>query len=133
MDQATSGALVFATAPEQATEISQLFEHHLVERKYIFLTDRKTDKKEITYHSFIEKDKTEFVSTMSQTPNAKTTFKFLQDMGPYSLWEAVPHTSKPHQIRLHAQDNGIHVLGDKDHGGSDFTSVFASLPDILCR
>lgn len=120
LDKATSGALVFATSSEQAAEISRLFEQHLVDKKYLFLTDKKTDKKEFIYHSFIEKVKNEFVSSMSETPNSKTSFRHLQDVGPYSLWEAIPHSGKPHQIRLHAQDNGIPILGDKEHGGSEF-------------
>ncbi|MFS4457771.1 pseudouridine synthase [Bdellovibrio sp. HCB2-146] len=120
LDKATSGALMFATSPERAAEISRLFEQHLVEKKYLFLTDKKTDKKEFTYQSHIEKEKNVFVSSQNKDANSKTTFKHLQDVGPYSLWEATPHSGKPHQIRLHASDNGIAILGDKEHGGSEF-------------
>lgn len=120
LDKATSGALVFPTSPELATEITQLFEKHQVAKKYLFLTDKKTAQKEFIYESLIVKEKNQFVSRPSPEPNAKTTFKWLKDLGDCSLWEAIPHSGKPHQIRLHAEANGIPVLGDNEHGGSPF-------------
>lgn len=120
LDKATSGALVFPTTPELATEITQLFEQHKVHKKYLFLTDKKIAAKEFTYESFIAKEKNVFVSRVSQEANSKTTFKWQKNMGPYDLWEAIPHSGKPHQIRLHAEANGIAILGDAEHGGSPY-------------
>lgn len=120
LDKATSGALVFATSSEIAAELSKLFEQHEVQKKYLFLTDKKSQLKEFTYESFITKEKNQFVSSQSQQPNSKTTFKWQKSVGSYELWEAIPHSGKPHQIRLHAQDNGIALLGDQEHGGSPY-------------
>ncbi|NUN06229.1 MAG: class I SAM-dependent methyltransferase [Bdellovibrio sp.] len=120
LDKATSGALVFATSSELAAQISQLFEQHKVAKKYLFLTDKKSPQKEFTYESFIHKEKNAFVSLTSQEPNSKTTFKWLRTLGPHELWEAIPHSGKPHQIRLHAEANGIAILGDSDHGGTAY-------------
>ncbi|WII73351.1 class I SAM-dependent methyltransferase [Bdellovibrio sp. 22V] len=120
LDKATSGALVFPTSPELATEITQLFEQHKVAKKYLLLTDKKIGIKEFTYESTITKEKNQFVSTPSNEPNAKTSFKWLKSLGPYELWEAVPHTGKPHQIRLHAEASGMPILGDEDHNGSPY-------------
>lgn len=120
LDKATSGAMVFATSPELATDLTQLFEQHKIAKKYLFLTDKKISQKEFTYESLIVKEKNSFVSSKSSEPNAKTTFKWLKNLGPYELWEAVPHSGKSHQIRLHAQDNGMSILGDEEHGGSPY-------------
>ncbi len=120
LDKATSGALVFATTPELAAEISQLFEQHKVQKRYLFLTDKQIPAKEFTYESHIVKEKNVFVSRTQLEANSKTTFKWLKSLGNYQLWEATPHSGKPHQIRLHAEANGIPVLGDKDHGGSPY-------------
>ncbi len=120
LDKATSGALVFATSSEIAAEVSRLFELHQVEKRYVFLTDKKSGKTAFTYESHIEKEKNAFVSSTSKEANSKTSFKFLQQVGAHFLWEAIPHTGKSHQIRLHAADNGIGILGDIDHGGSPF-------------
>lgn len=120
LDKATSGALVFATSPEIAADITRLFEQHQVQKKYLFLTDKKSNKTEFTYDSTIVKEKNSFVSSPTKEPNAKTTFKWLKSFGAVELWEAIPHTGKPHQIRLHAEANGISILGDDEHGGSAF-------------
>lgn len=120
LDKATSGALVFPTSPELATEITQLFEQHKVGKKYLFLTDKKISQKEFTYESLIVKEKNAFVSSVSKEPNSKTSFKWLKSLGNYELWEAVPHSGKPHQIRLHAEANGMPILGDGDHNGSPY-------------
>lgn len=120
LDKATSGALVFATSSELAAEISALFEQHLVEKKYLFLTDKKISQTEFSYESYIAKEKNVFVSHSNQPANSKTSFRWLSSLGPYELWEATPHTGKPHQIRLHAEASGMPILGDADHNGTPF-------------
>ncbi len=120
LDKATSGALVFATSSELAAEISRQFEQHKVAKKYLFLTDKVIRQSEFDYSSHISKEKNQFVSTTSQEANSKTSFKWLKAVGPFQLWEAIPHSGKPHQIRLHAEANGIAILGDEEHNGSAF-------------
>ena len=120
LDKGTSGALAFATSPGLAAEISQQFENHQVTKRYLFITDKKIGTKEFGYESFISKEKNQFTSTVNQEPNSKTFFKWLKSVGSHELWEAIPLTGKPHQIRLHAAAMGVPILGDSDHGGSPF-------------
>lgn len=120
LDKATSGALLFATSPEIAADITRLFEQHLVGKKYLFLTDKKISATEFTYESLIVKEKNSFISSPHKEPNSKTTFRWQKSLGAFELWEAIPHSGKPHQIRLHAEANGISILGDDEHGGSPF-------------
>lgn len=120
LDKGTSGALVLATSSELAADLTKLFEQHLVQKRYLFLTDKKASLTEFTCESFIEKERNQFVSSQSKPANSKTSFKKLKSLKNYDLWEATPFSGKPHQIRLHAADNGIPILGDNDHGGSPF-------------
>lgn len=120
LDKATSGALVFAKSSETAAKITQLFEAHKVQKKYLFLTDKISAQSTFTYESNITKEKNTFVSRETSDNNSKTSFKYLNKLGNYYLWEANPHTGKPHQIRLHAQANNIPILGDSEHGGTAF-------------
>jgi 23S rRNA (cytosine1962-C5)-methyltransferase len=120
LDKGTSGAMVFATSKNAAAEISLLFEKHQVQKKYIFLTDHDCNEDTFECSSYIEKHQGAFVSSLEREPNSKTHFKKIAVLGKYFLWEATPTTGKPHQIRLHAASRGIHVLGDRDHGGSPF-------------
>ena len=121
LDKGTSGALVFAMTPDAAQKLTKKFENHDIEKKYIFLTDKQHKLHEFEHESLIYKDGNLPSSDPKSTkPNAKTNFKFLKEVGSFYLWEAQPLTGKPHQIRLHAQDSGIPVLGDTDHGGKAF-------------
>jgi 23S rRNA (cytosine1962-C5)-methyltransferase len=120
LDKDTSGGMLFAKSKAAAAELGALFEKHLVQKKYLFLTDRKNSKDEFTYESHIEKEKNTFISSTQQTANSKTHFKKIKSYGALDLWQAEPVTGKSHQIRLHAEANGLHVLGDKHHNGSPF-------------
>lgn len=120
LDKGTSGAMVFATSSELAADIAKLFEQHLVEKKYLFLTDKKIAATDFSVESHIEKEKNTFVSHQEKPVNSRTAFKKLKSFAKYDLWEAIPFSGKPHQIRLHAESKGIAILGDKEHGGSEF-------------
>jgi len=120
LDKGTSGAMIFAKNPNTAAAISALFEQHQVGKKYIFLTDKFVPETEFVYESSIEKEKGHFVSVSDKAPNSKTTFKKLKSFASFELWEAIPHSGRPHQIRLHAAANGIAVAGDNEHGGKPF-------------
>lgn len=122
LDKATSGALVFAKSSGTAAKLSALFEKHQVQKRYLFVTDRTSThlKDSFEASSHIEKEKNQFVSHQSKEVNSRTQFKRLKKLPHGELWEAVPVTGKPHQIRLHAQDQGISILGDDEHGGSPF-------------
>ena len=120
LDKGTSGAIAFGTSSEAAAELSKLFEQHLVQKRYLFLTDKKIGAAQFVVESHIEKEKNIFVSSQDKPANSKTSFKKLGARGNFDLWEAIPHTGKPHQIRLHASDMGIAILGDQEHGGSTF-------------
>ncbi|MFN8847505.1 MAG: class I SAM-dependent methyltransferase [Bdellovibrionales bacterium] len=121
LDQGTSGALVFATTPESAQILSQLFETKKVQKNYLFLSDKKLSQSSLSHHSKIEKAGKRLNSDpQSSEPNAFTEFEFIKSMGPYFLHRARPKTGKTHQIRLHAQELGIPLLGDQEHGGAPF-------------
>lgn len=120
LDKGTSGALVFAKSSEQAKDLAALFESHQVEKKYLFLTDRKISATEIKISSYIEKEKNQFVSHRHKESNAHTHLIKIKSLAFGDLWEARPTTGKPHQIRLHASESGIPILGDSEHGGTSF-------------
>ncbi len=121
LDKGTSGALAFALNVEAAQKLTKKFENHEVRKKYIFLTHKEHKLTTLEHHSLIYKDGNLPMSDRkSSNPNSTTLFNFLKEVGPYFLWEAQPRTGKPHQIRLHAEDCGIPVLGDSEHGGKPF-------------
>ncbi len=121
LDKDTSGAIVFAKSKEVAAEIAELFEKHQVHKTYRFVTDRKPQlPAEILIETEILKIGNSYLSKKSTTPNSKTVFNKKLELGEFTIWEAFPETGKTHQIRLHAKELGIEILGDTEHGGSFF-------------
>lgn len=120
LDKGTSGAILFAKTPEVAKELAEAFEQKRAYKRYVFLTDKEIQQQNMTVKSFIRKDRGQFFSSFSETPNAETEFRFVKKIGSNFLWEAFPKTGKPHQIRLHAEASRIPILGDEDHGGSPY-------------
>ncbi len=47
----------------------------------------------------------------------KTRFRLLKRLGDYAWWEARATYLRPHQIRLHAAESGLAVVGDSLYGG----------------
>jgi 23S rRNA (cytosine1962-C5)-methyltransferase len=123
LDKETTGAICFARSKADAETLRELFESREVQKRYLFLTDSGISAAEFTRESLIEREGSQFVSHVSANPNARTRFRRLEESHGLSLWEAYPETGKPHQIRLHALDAGIPILGDQAHGGSRFPGL----------
>lgn len=139
LDRGTTGAICFARSSEAAERLRRAFESRSVRKRYLFLTDADggdnaraagdddgraagaTD--DFVVESYIERRGSEFVSDPSAEANARTHFRKLARDHGFTLWEARPETGKPHQIRLHAADAGIPILGDDDHGGTSFPTL----------
>lgn len=122
LDKGTTGAMAFATSSAAAAELSALLKDRDVSKTYLFITDRHIPESEFEFSSHIEKRGPRFVSEAGEI-NAMTRFRHRQSLGAFSLWEARPHTGRPHQIRLHAEAKGIPILGDNEHGGSPFPTL----------
>ena len=134
LDKGTSGAIVFARTSEAARELADLFARHEVSKRYLMLTDRQPaldDEIEITTE--IAKGRAgEWVSSNPRAGggNASSRFRRLRQTDHHTLWEVRPRTGKPHQIRLHAEQLGIPVLGDADHGGTPFCRVMLHAAEV---
>ncbi len=127
LDATTSGLILFPFK-DAAAEINTLWQTDECVKTYLFVTDRKakTNETSIEIKSFIEQKGSEkiWLSDRSKTPNAFSQFTFLKMMstqaGPLYLWQAQIKTGKTHQIRLHALDLGIPILGDTKYSGTPF-------------
>jgi 23S rRNA (cytosine1962-C5)-methyltransferase len=120
LDQGTSGVIVLPTSSAAAEKMTSLFEEKVVKKIYYFLTDRSIDQHHVVVKTFIDKVKGNFQNIAGREPNSETAFHFEKKIGRYFLWKAEPATGKSHQIRLHAEQLGIPILGDSEHGGSEF-------------
>jgi 23S rRNA-/tRNA-specific pseudouridylate synthase len=51
-----------------------------------------------------------------QGKKSRTQFSLLEDLGDYELWQAQTNYLRPHQIRLHAFELGIAIVGETLYG-----------------
>lgn len=147
LDVGTSGALLAWEADNSPgsqavlAHLSSAFESRDVEKTYFFLTDRqprrgfKSGDKIESHIARVRsgggrqasgKQGPQYIShspTPQEPINSLTTFEKLKEHGKFTLWCAKPFTGKPHQIRLHAENAGIAILGDTEHGGTAFPTL----------
>lgn len=134
LDKETSGAMVFAKSKMAAAELSKLFEKREIKKRYLLVTDRKNNlPEEVTVRSNITKKKNVFISKKSENPNSESHFRRIKQNDCFSLWEVIPKTGKTHQIRLHAQQLGINILGDKLYNGSNFPRLMLHSMEIALK
>lgn len=124
LDKGTSGAMVFAKSREAADRMRQIFSERKAGKSYWFLTDKSSTESEYLVRSEINKQGKYFVNDPeSLTPNAVTQFTRIKRSPFFELWQARPETGKPHQIRLHARQLGLPILGDVLYGGTAFARL----------
>lgn len=123
LDKTTTGALVFATSELRARDLFEKFQKHEVHKKYLFLTAATSDAKTLSAQSLITKNAKSLSNDPKADPNAWTDFKKLKLNSLYEQWEAYPKSGKTHQIRLHAQQLGMSILGDTIYGGKNFSHL----------
>ncbi len=120
LDKTTTGAMVFATTNESAKLLQEQFSKRLIEKEYYFVTDKNCKDTTFTIDTCIEKIDKIYTSTTDKQANSSTAFSWVSSHKKYHLWKAKPLSGKTHQIRLHAQNAGISILGDSIYGGSDY-------------
>ena len=124
LDRDTSGALCFAKTKIAAQFLAEKFAARDVAKTYLFITDKPTRETKFISESFIERRGNRIMSdAASATPNSKTSFHLLKRSADFSLWEAKPESGRPHQIRLHAAEAGLAILGDSLYGGGKFPAL----------
>lgn len=112
LDQTTTGVMIFGRSVESAKKYADFFFNRLVKKKYWFITQGHTTNASVTIDQKIVHKAKEL--------EALTDFKHLEKYGVYNLWEALPHTGRNHQIRIHAKAAGLSILGDEKYGGAAY-------------
>ncbi|MGD9677066.1 MAG: RluA family pseudouridine synthase [Vulcanibacillus sp.] len=119
LDRDTSGVILFA----KNEEIKNLFQNGwkdiMVERAYVAVVEGQVRKKEDTIKSWLLETKTKLIYSSSKPGDgleAITHYKVLKDTVNYSLLEIHLETGRKNQIRVHLQDIGHSIIGDKKYG-----------------
>jgi 23S rRNA pseudouridine1911/1915/1917 synthase len=118
LDRDTSGVMIYAKSEKVQQALQNSWKETVKERKYVALVEGRVKKDEGTITSWLKESKT-LKMYSSHTPNdgqeAITHYKVLQKIKNFSLLEVSLETGRKNQIRVHMQDIGHSIVGDKKY------------------
>lgn len=119
LDQYTSGLLMFAKSEKVQNLFRNDWKSFILERTYIAVVEGQVKKDRGRISSYLTENKA-YVMLSSQDPTrgklAVTHYQAIKSNGRYTLMKVNLETGKKNQIRVHMQDIGHSVAGDKKYG-----------------
>ncbi len=121
LDRDTSGLMMFARSEKVQSLLQRDWKHNVTARTYVALVEGEVAEPEGVIKSYIYESK---ALVMHSTPDpekgdlAITRFRKLKSNKDYSLLELTLETGKKNQIRLHMQELGHSIAGDKKYGAT---------------
>lgn len=119
LDQDTSGVMLFALSAKGCEGLKALLEKHDIERVYYALVEGVVTPSTGTWQSYLIEDAQYVVKSTQDKDFGKlaiTHYRVLATRAPYSWLELRLETGRKNQIRVHAQEAGHPVVGDKKYG-----------------
>ena len=119
LDRDTSGVMLFAKSEAVQQKLQTSWQESVQERLYVALVEGAVKKEQGTVTSWLKESKT-LKMYSSSYPNdgqhAVTHYKVLRANKNFSLLEVNLETGRKNQIRVHMEDIGHPVVGDKKYG-----------------
>lgn len=121
LDRDTSGIMMFAKSLQVQEILQTNWEQMIRERKYIAVVEGLPDKESGTIKSYIAENSALIVhkATAANGKLAITHYRVVKPGNHYSLVELELETGRKNQIRVHMQELGHPVAGDKKYGAHD--------------
>ena len=121
LDRETSGIMLFAKNEKIKVQLQESWQEMKAERTYIALVEGKVNEKEGVVSSFLFEDKNFRMHSSqnhSKGQKAVTHFSVIKANNSFSLLKINLETGRKNQIRVHMQDMGHSVAGDKKYGAT---------------
>jgi len=119
LDRDTSGLMMFARSEKVQSLLQRDWKRNVTARTYVALVEGELTEREGVIKSYIYESKA-LVMHSTRDPKkgdlAFTRFRLLKSGKEYSLVEITLETGKKNQIRLHMQEKGHSIAGDKKYG-----------------
>lgn len=121
LDRETSGLMLFAKSEEVKNKLQETWNETVIERTYLAVVEGPVEKQEGTITSYLAEDK---VFKMHSSPHpgsgkeAITHFSVIKKNNAYSLLKVNLETGRKNQIRIHMQEMGHNIVGDKKYGAT---------------
>ena len=121
LDRDTSGILMFAKTKEIQQKLQDNWENAVTKRIYYAVVEGHVQNAEGEIVSSLKENKA-LTMYSSKTPGdgqkAVTRYRVLKSNARYSLLEVSLQTGRKNQIRVHLQDIGHSIAGDKKYGAA---------------
>ncbi len=117
MDFEQSGACVVAMNKDSAAVLRNALGSDAFEFEFLFVCKDSTASKEnprflVDLPILKSQSKERMVPSHRYGKGAKTEFEFLKSANGFEIWRATTKFLRPHQIRLHAAERGLEILGE---------------------
>lgn len=118
-DAEATGAVVLSGTAEVNDTLRNEYGSYTCELTFLFLArNHRASQESFTCDLPLAQHFTKPHMVISHKTGKKacTHFRFLKAYGPYELWEAKAAFVRPHQIRCHAADEGLVMVGESLYG-----------------
>lgn len=116
LDKGTSGVLVFGRSPAANRALTQQLTARAVRKRYQLLVEDDPQRPtKLTCDKRLRRKPGRGKAEL----DAETRFVFEERGAGLALYSAYPEGGRPHQVRVHAAQLGMPILGDGDYGGID--------------
>jgi len=115
LDKDTSGVMIVAKFARSHEFLSAQFQDRSTKKSYLCVVKGSHRFKNLTVDGFIRRDPRNrqlFAHDAKSGKAARTDFTMLSHAGDYALLLAQPLTGRTHQIRVHARDLQLPIVGD---------------------
>jgi len=121
LDQQTSGLMVFARTQEAKEALQHNWNNMVLERTYVAVTEGTPDPAEGEVRGYLAETSAHEVYVTDDPSRGKlavTRYRTVRSRGKYALVELSLDTGRKNQIRVHMQQLGTPISGDRRYGGS---------------
>jgi len=122
LDKDTSGLMVFAKSEEVKVWMQENWDNIVIERNYVAIVEGVLEKEEGTVKSYLKENGALLVFSSPNPKNGKlaiTHYRTLKANSRFTMIELALETGRKNQIRVHMQDIGHSVAGDRKYGASE--------------
>lgn len=131
LDLDTSGCLILAKKRSVLREIHELLRKGEVNKVYLALTKGHWKKDELRVTASLHKNQLSsgerIVKVSKEGKESLTVFQPIEKYDDCTLVEAVLHTGRTHQIRVHTQYRGHPIAGDDKYGDREFNKAMREI------
>lgn len=114
LDMQASGVGLFATNKDSANELKNSFGSYMFEFEFTILSERPYGavEKSINLPILKHQEKPRAIVSHRFGKKCSTSFELKEDLGDWQIWSAKTNFLRWHQIRLHAAEAGLRLVGD---------------------